>query len=135
MKTLIKSFALALSLAVVASAATFAAPTEANPIGRPAKVATYKTGVYSTVTGKLNVALDKSAGGRVDIRLKDTTGKVLFAQYLGKKEQVCRLQLNLSDLEDGVYTLEITNGVETTTQSVTIATKQPTLSNRVVALN
>lgn len=132
MKTLIKSLALALSLAVVTAAASFA---ETNPVGRPAAAASYKTGVYSTVAGKLNIALDKATGGAVDIRLKDTSGKVLYAQHVGKNEHSCRLRLNLNDLEDGVYQLEITNGVETTSQNVTLSTKQPSVPNRIVSIN
>ncbi|SOD93444.1 T9SS type A sorting domain-containing protein [Spirosoma fluviale] len=135
MKTLIKSLALALSLTVVASVASFAKATETNPIGRASKVATYKTGIYTTVKGKLNIALDKETNGRVDIRLKDTTGTVLYAQYLGKHDKGCRLSLNLSDLEDGTYTLEISNGAETTTQNVILSTNQPATPNRLVAIN
>lgn len=132
MKTLIKSLALALSLGVVTSAATFA---ETNPIGRPASVATYKVGVYSTVAGALRVAVDKEIGGPVDVRLKDANGKVLYTQHLHKKEHSCRLHLNLSDLEDGAYQLEITNGVETTTQTITLSTNQPTTPSRIVSVN
>ncbi|AUD02531.1 T9SS type A sorting domain-containing protein [Spirosoma pollinicola] len=135
MKTLIKSLVLALSLGIITSAASFAAIPETNPIGRPSKVSSYKTGIYSTIAGKLHISLDKTIGGRVDIRLIDADGKALYAQHLGKNESGCRVRLNLSDLEDGVYTLEITNGIETTTQSVTIVTQQPTISNRVVAIN
>jgi hypothetical protein len=137
MKTLIKSLVLALTLGVITTAASFATPTNGNPtnpIGRPSTVSSYKTGIYSTVTGKLQISLDKTIGGRVDIRLMDTNGKILYAHYLGKHEQGCRVRLNLSDLEDGVYTLEITNGVETT-QSVTISTQRPAIASRVVAIN
>ncbi|MFD2932985.1 hypothetical protein [Spirosoma flavum] len=135
MKTLIKSLALAFSLGIVTSAASFANVTEVNPIGRTSAVASYKTGIYSTVTGKLNIALDKTTDGRVDIQMKGTDGKVLYTKHLGKNEHGCRVSLNLNDLEDGVYTLEITNGIETTTQNVTVATKQPTTPSRIIAIN
>ncbi len=134
MKTLIKSLALALTLGVVTSAASLANNAEGNPIGRTSTAASYKTGIYSTVAGKLNIGLDKETGGSVDIRLKDIDGKVLYAQHLGKNEHGCRVSLNLNDLEDGVYSLEITNGVNTTTQNVTVATKHPTAPTRLVAI-
>ncbi len=135
MKTLIKSLALAFSLAVVTSAASFANTTEANPIGRKSTAASYKTGIYTSTTGKLVIALDKETGGRIAILLKSTDGKVLYSQHLGKNEKTCRVRLNLSELEDGVYHLEITNGVETTTQNVTISTNQPTTPSRLIAVN
>ncbi|MBD2755010.1 hypothetical protein [Spirosoma validum] len=132
MKTLIKSLALALSLGFVTSAATFA---ETNPIGRPTSAASFKTGIYSTVTGTLRVSVDKETGGKVDVRLKNADGKTLYTQHLSKNDRNCRLLLNLNDLEDGVYQLEITNGVETTTQNVTLLTKLPSTPNRIVSIN
>ena len=135
MKTLIKSLALAFSLAVVTSAASFANTTEANPIGRKSTVASYKTGIYTTAAGKLTIGLDKETGGSVDIRLKGIDGNVLYTKHLRKNEKTCRVRLNLSELEDGIYQLEITNGVETTTQNVTISTNQPSTPSRLIAIN
>ncbi|GAB3943323.1 hypothetical protein GCM10028805_09390 [Spirosoma harenae] len=131
MKTLVKTFALALSLGLVTTAATFA---ETNPGSRPAAVASFKTGIYTTTSGKLNVALDKEKGGTVDIVLKSPSGKILFSEHLTKKEENYRTQLNLSELTDGVYKLEVTNGVETTTQTVTLSTQQPSSPNRVISV-
>ncbi|MVM40624.1 T9SS type A sorting domain-containing protein [Spirosoma sp. HMF3257] len=129
MKTLIKSLALALSLGFVTSAASFA---ELNP-GTTA--ASYKSAVYTTITGQLSIALDKQTGGAVDVSLKDAEGKVVYSRHLGKNESKYRTRLNLSELSDGVYQVEITNGVETTTHKVTIATHQPVTPSRVIALN
>ena len=131
MKTLIKSFALALSLGIITTAASFA---ETNPGGRPTAVASYKTGIYSSISGKLNIALDKETGGSVDIRLKGTDGQVLYTHHLGKNERACRVRVDLNDLEDGTYQVEITNGVETTTQTVTISTNKPSASSRIIAI-
>jgi hypothetical protein len=131
MKTLIKSLALALSLAAVTSSVTFA---EINPGGNTKVVATYKTGIYMTKDGKLNIALDKGKGGTVSINLKGADGRLLYSRHLGKNDQIYRTRLNLNQLEDGVYQVEITNGVETTTQSVTISTQQPTMPDRLISI-
>lgn len=122
MKTLIKPLLFALSLSLVTSAVSFG---EAKPIGRPTAVASYKSGVYMTSTGKLSIALDKETGGSVNIQLKTADGYVLYTQQLGKNERTYRTRLNLSDLEDGVYYVEISNGAETTRHAVTIQTDQP----------
>lgn len=129
MKTLMNTFALALALTAVSATATLA-----NPITRPTTTASFKTGIYSTQTGALRIALDKQKGGLVDISLKSVHGRVLYSQRLTKNEQTYRKLLNLSDLEDGVYQLEITNGVETTTQTITIATQQPNTPSRVISI-
>ncbi|MBD2701841.1 hypothetical protein IC229_14410 [Spirosoma sp. BT702] len=132
MKTLIKSLALALTLGFVTVANTFA---DTNPGRRAEKVATFKTGIYTTTSGKLSIALDKEKGGYVDILLKNAEGKVLYSQRMNKNESVYRTRLNLSELPDGAYQLEITNGVDTTRQTVTIATKNPQRTIEAVAIN
>ena len=131
MKTLIKSLALALSLAAVTASATFA---ETNPGGKIKEVATYKTGIYMTQSGKLAIALDKEKGGTVSISLKSTDGRILYSQHLGKNDQTYRSRLNLNQLEDGVYQVEITNGIETTTQNVTISTQKPATPDRLISV-
>ena len=125
MKTLIKPLFLALSLSVVAVSIS-----EAKPV-RPAAVS-FKTGIYSSANSKLNIALDKQTGGSVEIQFKNSAGERLYTQRLGKKETTYRTRLNLEDLADGEYVLEITNGVETTRQTITLKTQQPTVASRIV---
>ena len=125
MKTLIKPLFLALSLSIVAVSIS-----EAKPV-RPA-AASFKTGIYSSVSGKLNIALDKQTGGSVDIQFRNSAGEKLYSQHLGKKDTAFRTRLNLEDLADGEYVLEITNGVETTRQTITLKTQQPTVANRII---
>ncbi|MDB5242414.1 MAG: hypothetical protein JWP57_3039 [Spirosoma sp.] len=125
MKTLAKSLFLALSLSLVAISISSAKP------GRPA-VSTFKTGIYTSVSGKLHIALDKQSGGPVDIRLKSSTGDLLYNRHLGKNETTLRTRLNLDNLTDGDYVLEITNGIEKTSQTITIKTEQPTSFGRII---
>ncbi len=132
MKTIIKSLALVLSLGFATSAATFA---ETNPISRPSAVASYQSGVYTSIDGKLNIALDKQKGGAVDVRLKNSEGKVIYTQHVGKNEDKYRTRLNLSELPDGTYQVEITNGVDTTTHTIKLSSPKPEIPSRVVALN
>lgn len=131
MKTLIKSLAFALTLGFATSAASFA---ETNPGGRPSSEGSYQSAIYTTNSGKLSIALDKQAGSAVDIRFKNTDGEVLYSKHLGKNESKYRTRLNLSDLPDGVYQVEITSGIEKTMHSVTISTQQPQTPSRVIAM-
>lgn len=133
MKTLIKSFALALSLGLASTAATFA---DGNPIGRRAAGASFQTGIYTTASGKLQVALNKQTGGAVDIWLRDAKGAVLYSQHLNKNQTACRTRLDLSQLADGTYELHITNGVETVRQTVSIVTRaERTIQTQLLASN
>ncbi len=97
-------------------------------------VAAYKTSIYSSADGRLNIALDKEAGGAVVIRLTNNAGKELFAERVGKNEKATRLRLDVSVLPDGVYQLVITNGADTTTHALTLATQPVSVSSRLVAI-
>lgn len=132
MKTLAKTFVVALSLGFLTSVASFA---EGKPGSRPSTVAAYKAGIYTSVDGKLNIGLDKEKGGAVDVMLKGADGKIYYSQHLGKNEKIYRSRLDVNELPDGVYVIEITNGVETTRHQVTLATKQPEAPVRLVAIN
>lgn len=131
MNTFAKSLAIALSVGILTAASSF---SEARPIGRPTAVASYKSGLYVSAGSKLNIALDKQTGGTVDVRLKNAEGSVVFSQRVGKNESAYRTRLNLSELPDGVYQVEITNGVETTTHTITLATEQPQVPYRQIIL-
>ncbi len=130
MKTLITTLALALSLATVTIAA------DVNPIVRPTKVAHYESGIYTTVAGKLHVSVDKQLGGTVAVSLKDGSGNVLFSRDIAKKDTQFRTRFDLSQLTDGTYELELTNGVDVTRQTIVIATKlERTIQTQLVASN
>ncbi|AKD56168.1 T9SS type A sorting domain-containing protein [Spirosoma radiotolerans] len=132
MKALINPLVIAFTLTLATFSVSLA---NTNPGGRPATVASYKTGMYTTAEGKLQIAVDKEATGAVDIQLVNADGKVLFAQRVAKKETIARLRLTLSDLPDGAYQVRVSNGVDTTTHSVTLSTNQPSAPSRLVAIN
>ncbi len=135
MKTLIQPLLVALSFSLVTVTTSLAATPSTDRPTRPAVTAAYKTSIYTTAGGKLNIALDKETGGAVVIRLTNSAGKECFAQRIGKDQQAARLRLDLSGLPDGAYQVVITNGAETTTHALTLATQQPVESSRLVAVN
>lgn len=130
MKTSIKSFAFALSLSVVAATTSFA---EAKPVTKPSAVS-YQESVYKTKDGKLAIALNKEIGGAVEIRLKNANGEVLYGRHVAKSESQSRLRLDVSELPDGNYQIEITNGVDTKTHTVTLTTQRPETPSRLVTM-
>ncbi|WP_077919791.1 hypothetical protein [Spirosoma sp. 209] len=132
MKTLIKPLLVAFSLILISLTVSLAA---GNPGRRPARIATFQSGVYITAEGKVKVALDKQTGGAVTLRLMTAAGQELFAQQVGKNQTMTRMQLDVSNLPDGAYQLVVSNGVDTTTHELTLATKQPVASPRRVVLN
>lgn len=131
MKMLIKPLLLTLSLGLPTLTASFATTA---PVGiiHPKTAVAFKTGVYVNAGGKLNIALDKDTGGTVSVMLKNAKGDILFSQSVPKKDQQFRVSLDLTQLPDGSYTVACSNGLETTQQTVTLQTKEPTTPRRVI---
>ena len=102
---------------------------------QPHQAVAYQVGVYGSVDGtKLNVAVDKQPGGRVEVALKDAKGRILFYQLMTKAEEKYRAKLDVSGLAAGQYQLEVSKGPETTVRSLTIQTQEPTVAQRTIAL-
>ena len=131
MKTIIKTLVLALTLSSVSYVAS------ANPAAGEKKAATsYKAAIFpSSSTATLNVIVEKEMGHRVQITLKDAKGAVLHTEYLTKKEGSFWSKLNLSELQNGTYRVEVTNGAETTAKDITISTVTPASANRAIKLS
>lgn len=135
MKTLINTLLVAFSLTLVNLSATFANATASPSKADSTVAAAYKSGMYTNAEGKLNIAVEKQTGGTVEIRMTNSAGKELFAQRVGKRQKMARLRLDVSSLPDGVYQLSISNGVDTMVHHLTLATQQPSVSARQIALN
>jgi hypothetical protein len=133
MKMLIKSLLVAFTLTLVNFSVSRA--DVYKHFERPKQAASFQSAIYTTAEGKLQIALDKQTGGTVVVRLKSSAGTDLFVQQIGKRHQSARLRLDVSDLPDGTYEVTITNGVETTTQTLTLATRRPVVTTRLVAFN
>jgi hypothetical protein len=129
MKSFAKSLIVALTLGVTTSFSSFAGTTVTE---QPTDSVSFKSGIYTSNDGKLHVALDKQTGSVVTIQLKNNQGVTLYTQRLGKKAENCRLAFNVDNLKDGIYQLDITDGVATVSKSVTLKTHQPEAPKRLV---
>ena len=131
MKTITKTLTLALTAAILSFASVSAKP--ANPATAPAA---YKVGMYvSQKTTTLNVMVEKQAGNTIVIRLKDNAGQLLATQALKGADERSWSKFNLSQLEDGTYKVEITNGRDVTVKEITLSTQKPTDASRSIAVD
>ena len=60
---------------------------------------------------KMRVLLTKRDGDNSVLKLKilDKDGNSLYSKYLDKNENQAKVDLNLEDLPDGIYTFEVSN--------------------------
>jgi len=135
MKALIKPLLVAFSLTLVSLSTSFADTTASPSKADTAVAAAYKSGLYTNAEGKLNIAVEKETNGTVEIRMTNSAGKELFAQRVGKRQKMARLRIDVSALPDGIYQVSISNGVDTTVHHLTLATQQPSVTARQIALN
>ena len=134
MKTLIKSLLVAFTLTAVTFSASVADTNK--PAGKPKPAVAFKSSMYKTTAGKIQIALQKETGGTVFVRLTNSAGKEFFVKEFGKRQEAARVRLDVSALPDGVYQVALTNGVETTTRELTLATTPVTqVAPRLVAIN
>jgi hypothetical protein len=126
MKTLFA--ALFIALTVSTSALTFARPTsdpqpvEASVVVRPQAM-------------KLDVITQGSGQEYIVIRLRDANGNTLFKKFVDPTEKATLSRFNLSNLEDGQYKVEISDGANKQVKEFTIVTTVPQVSvQRTVSL-
>lgn len=79
----------------------------ANPTV-PAKPATFDASVYVNRANKIRLAIEKTAIEPLTITLREAGQKVsLFSRQISKKQTKVVLQLDVDQLADGAYELEI----------------------------
>lgn len=135
MKTFAQSLlaALLLSTATFASDATTKPTTSANPA---VTTDSYKVVVFpSAVPSKLNVYVERTPGQMMLVSLKGQDGKVLAKQYINKKQGNFHFKFDMTEAQDGTYSVEITSGKDVTVYPVTLATQPAQVAARQITLN
>lgn len=130
MKTLFASALIALTLA---ASTTFAA----DNAGKANAKSTFQSAVYPMVNSmKVGVNVNKEKESKVSIRLIDSNGQTLATRRLGKGSESTNLRFDLNNLEDGVYTVEISDGASKEVKMVKLQTNIPAVqSYRAVSMN
>lgn len=120
MKTIITSIACALALT---TSVAFAKPTEEKTSNNRPE-ATFESSAFVTADANLRVAIKKNASQKVYLTLKNANGDVLFAETVGKKEMAYAAKINVSDLNDGSYQLEIMSGKNRVVKHLNLVSKK-----------
>lgn len=125
-----------------AAAATFALFTvatqvQADPIVSPKAECKnntcekFRVGMYRVRdTMSMNVMMEKEKGEKVAIRLTDSKGKLLLEEFVPKYITKTGRKISFDEMNDGVYTLEISNDYEKIVKSIYLSTKEVKEVNR-----
>lgn len=104
MKNQIKTIVIALLLGTVFY-------VNAKPLPFISTIKPYAISMYK-VDGKslIKIFIDKLEGSKVRISVIDKSGEIVYQEFMGKKDTAFRTKLDLSNLETGKYSLEVTDG-------------------------
>ena len=127
MKNVIKSLVIAACGVVFLNANVSASLVETKTECKNNSCQNFRVGMYrirNTVT--MNVLLEKSKGERLEIRLLNEKGKVLHEEYVTKLLQKYGRKFNFSEIEDGNYTIEISDENEKVVKNIHLTTNEVT---------
>ncbi|MGV3600454.1 MAG: hypothetical protein ACO1N1_04565 [Dyadobacter fermentans] len=116
---------------------TIAAQVQADPIVSPKAECKnntcekFRIGMYRVRnTMSMNVMMEKEKGEKVTIRLIDSKGKLLHEEFVPRYITKAGRKLNFDEMNDGVYTLEVSNDYEKIVKSIYLSTKEVKEVNR-----
>lgn len=112
---------------VLLSASTFTNPT--NP-----KALSFDASAYVTSANQIRVAVKKSTDASVSVLLWSTDKQVLFRRTLSKKESAYAVKLDVNELADGQYELEIVSNEGSIRKQFNVSTAPTQKAVRVVAV-
>ena len=84
---------------------------------------------------KMSVLIHKKIDKDLTVILKDNKGEILINEHVRRKVSKYHAKYDLSELEDGKYTIEFTKGNEKLVKEINLVTTKPKIANRQIALN
>ena len=94
----------------------------ANPEA-PKKPTSFDASVYVNQQGKIRLAVEKAAPTQVYVQLLDEKKYILFSQYVAKNDLKTAMLLDVSGIQDGLYSLEITSAEGSIIRQISLTTE------------
>lgn len=116
-----------LASSVLISAATLTNPT--NP-----KALSFDASAYVTADKQIRVAVQKDAKVPVVVLLRNKDNEILFRQNISRKESKYAVKLDVNELTDGQYELEVSSSEGSIRKQLTLSTAPALQVTRVVAM-
>lgn len=116
-----------IAASILLSASTLINPT--NPKGL-----SFDASAYVTINHKIRVSVEKTADVPVVILLRDKNNQVLYQQNISKKETKYAVRLNVDELTDGQYELEVRSAEGSIRKQLTLSSQPVQQTSRLVAM-
>ena len=98
------------------------------------KTLSFDASAYVTVNHQIRVAVQKSTDAPVQVTLRNKANEVLYQQNLGKKETKYAVKLNVDELADGTYELEVRSSEGSIVKQLNLSTQPVQQTSRTIAM-
>jgi hypothetical protein len=141
MKTFVKTLVGALALASTVAFASTSESKKSNP-RRPAEnntienrtAVTFETSAYVTKDASIKLAVKKNAPERVYITIRSANNDVLYRETINKNEMSYAAKINVNELTDGVYKLEIATDKDRVVKRLNLSSSKTEAERRITVL-
>jgi flagellar hook assembly protein FlgD len=121
MRKLIKTITAAAFGLLLLNASVFATAVDTKAECKNNSCENFRVGMYRIKNSlSMNVLLEKTKGERVTLRLLNEKGVVLHEESIGKSLEKCGRKLNFAEVQDGNYTLEISDSNEKIVKNISL---------------
>lgn len=94
----------------------------------------FDASAYVTVHNQIRVAIRKTADVPVVVLLRNKSNEVLYQKSIGKKETTYAVKLDVNELNDGQYELEVRSSEGSIRKQLNLSTAPVQQSARVLAM-
>lgn len=98
------------------------------------KALPFDASAYVTVDKQIRVAVQKTSDVPVLVLLRNKDNEILFRQNIGKKESKYAVKLNVNELSDGQYELEVTSKEGSIRKQLNLSTAPKNEVSRIIAM-
>jgi hypothetical protein len=116
----------------IATSFLLGASTLINPT--TPKTLSFDASAYVTLNHQIRVAVEKSANVPVVVLLRDKNNKVFYEQRIGKHESRYAVKLNVDELADGEYELEVKSNEGSIVKQLNLSTQTVQQASRTIAM-
>ncbi|QMW07055.1 hypothetical protein H3H32_22380 [Spirosoma foliorum] len=117
----------------VAASLLLSASTLFNPT--TPKTLSFDASAFVTADHQIRVAVRKSAETPIEVVLRNKNHDVLYQHNIGKKEDKYTVKLNVNDLADGEYELEIKSNEGSIVKQLNVSSQPVQQVARTIAMN
>ncbi|MVM37680.1 hypothetical protein GO730_08835 [Spirosoma sp. HMF3257] len=98
------------------------------------KALSFDASAFVTADHQIRLAVRKSAELPIDVTLRNQSHEVLYQHSIGKKEDKYTVKLNVNDLADGSYELEIKSSEGSIIKQLNVSSQPVQQISRVIAM-